>query len=55
MKNPTIEAGDGENLKGKNRKVSFDKVRKATTLKKGVVKKSELPNFRDESLVMKAN
>ena len=55
MKNPTIEVGDGENLKGKNRKVSFDKVRKATTLKKGVVKKSELPNFRDESLVMKAN
>ena len=47
-----MKVADGEKLKGKKRKVSFEKVSTETTLKKGVVEKGELPNI-DEGLVKK--
>ena len=53
MKKPTMEVGDGEQLKGKKRKVPFEKVKKETTLKKWVLEKGELPNLDDEGLVKK--
>ena len=53
MKKATMEVSNRENLKGKKTEVPIEKVRKATTLKKGVVEKSELPNI-DEGLVKKA-
>ena len=53
MKKPTMEVGDGEKRKGKKREVLFEKVRKAITLKKGVVVKGELPNLDEEGLVKK--
>ena len=45
MKKATMEVIDGEKLKGKKTEVPIEKVRKARILKKGVVKKSELPNL----------
>src|SRR5688572_5828803 len=52
MKKPTMEVGDGEKLKGKKRVLPLEKMKKATTLKKGVAKKKELPNL-DVGLVKK--
>ena len=39
IKKPTMEIGDGEKLKGKKSEAPFEKLRKATTLVKGVTKK----------------
>ena len=52
MKKPTMEVGNGEKLKGKKRKVPFEKLREATTLVKGVAKKKKLLNI-DKGLVKK--
>ena len=53
MKKPTMKVGDGKKLKRKKMEVSFEKLREATTLVKGVAKKKELPNI-NEGLVKKA-
>lgn len=47
-----MEVGDGDKLKEKKGESSLEKVRKETTLKKGVAKKKELSNI-DEGLVKK--